>query len=162
MLARDVFQLQRKLFERGDAAPSFIECYWWAEMDMAHFEDRPFSDLEILGSEEKRRCEICGTVSNSNNDGLCESCDNAACEEIRGYFSICDYPYARRKGGAGANNHVGLRAAFLGGKLRSDGYKRISDIPVDIRFNYLITAMLERVVSEKRRNFGEFSGENNG
>jgi hypothetical protein len=122
--------------------------YWALEMELAGEMGVAYCDLEECDIDT-RTCATCGTVNHTDQWGsITRECQNDKCQMARSYWGIVGYIYQF--------THIGgdkLRAAWLRTRIdKMFGEKKLSAIPEEIRLEFLLSAMIERMTFEDRKN----------
>lgn len=145
MNARDLFGLYgRTAHYEFD---TLAESYWYLEMRIADENDAAYSNLE-LGDPQERTCQVCGTVCQTTESGILpRNCDNSQCAGLRDFWGVQEFPAFQRLTYQGLKKK---RADYLKSRLQMFfGCTSFKQIPNELRFDFLLTAMVERVAYEK-------------
>lgn len=159
MLPREVFGIDPGSIGQNQHtfAEEILFAYWDVEMAIADSMGAGWTNLDLQDPDE-RTCTVCSKVHCTTESGFVPStCDTPYCASVRKYFGlghkITMSQFSRH------DKETGLRRRVLEhriSKLLGTGstvegfiYKNILTIPKQIRFDVLLTTMLERMVHEK-------------
>lgn len=143
MNARDVFNLIESTHSYG--FDQIADVYWELERMLADESGAPYSWL-IDCTRELRTCHLCGTVCGTDYVGCVRECDYKRCNDVRSFLGICAFPHVNILVSSGPRKK---RSESFRKKLNRDGYKKVSEIPRQIRFEYCVKSMLEIIANEK-------------
>ncbi len=148
MEAKDIFTLNDRCFSHQ--YESILYEYWSLEMVIADENYSPYSDLEDYGKASQRACELCGSACITNEAGIIWSCINEKCVELRSFWGIHGpLGFSHISSGKPGLNRSN-RYSYLKTRMRSILHcEKISEIPAEIRFVFLLSAMVERIAHEK-------------
>lgn len=148
MLPSEVFSIEYSEWERE----RFIDPasrYWALEMEIAERNDAMYCDLEECDIES-RTCAMCGSVNDVNVWGwLPRECNYDKCQDIRSYWGISEAVYMCVRMSCDK-----ARAGWLRTRIKSvfETGGTLSHITKELRFDFLLNAMIERMSIEDRKN----------
>lgn len=148
MIPSEVFSLELDLYLRTWYRDA-VSKYWEIEMEIAGEHGIEYCDLEQCDIES-RTCAVCFTINDVDSPGyfLPQICANNDCQEIRKYWgitaSVSEFSYIRCEK---------TRAAWLRNRIKKVFHtgSSLSHINEDLRFDFLLNAMIERIAIEANR-----------
>lgn len=119
--------------------------YWEVEAEIADELGIGYSWLANCTPYD-RQCRLCGTLCETNEFGsIPRNCDNPRCASVRTFWGIQSFPRCD------IFNYRGNRGPYLRKRMeRHFGASKLSEIPDEIRFEFLLSAMLERIAHESQ------------
>ena len=148
METKEFFSLSEK--DIGTAFSELLIDYWTLELGIADGNGCSYSSLDLYGDSINRTCQICGTVCNTSNCGeLPRNCENRQCASMREFWGVLGFPTFYRLKSSGIKNKEAARPQYLKTRMRLIfGCNRISEIPAELRFDFLLSTMVERIAHE--------------
>lgn len=123
--------------------------YWWLEFRIADEIGVYYSNLEET-DKESRTCSICGALTDTTEYGRVSTiCSNNDCEKLRVFWGINESvdKFWHISGKKEKSNWLRYRIkrTFHTGQM-------LSVIPKQLRFEFLLMAMIERLAYESKEN----------
>lgn len=132
-------------------AKHVLETYWELEQLIAYEQNNSFSDIEDR-DPRRRTCRICGYISDTDESGTFpRECANQMCQAVREFWVIYPYPMNNRIGSVGnkKTSTAATRAFYLKARIKAMfGQPSLSEIPSEIKLDFLIMTMIERIAHE--------------
>lgn len=129
----------------GESVEHTLDAYWAFEFGLAGIAGARTSFLKYMQDPADRTCSLCGHVNDTDERGeLPDFCANPRCAEVRRFWCINGIwtftPKATTK-----------RGAFLRSRLEMVfGVRTIHAAPEELRFEFLASAMIERIAHESQ------------
>ena len=124
---------------------SIADFYWTAEYFLARESGIPYSVL-VSSTAEVRTCDLCGTICDTDEYGrVPRQCDNKQCATLREFWLIVGFP--RFTNMVSQRNP---RYSVLKNRMKTFlGCNNLAEIPKEIRMDFLLNFMIERIADEQ-------------
>lgn len=145
MDAKDLFSLMDKC--KNHSFSGIVEWYWLLEMAIADENEACYSNLEEYADPDNRKCQLCGAVCQTTDFGLMpRECSNKQCEALRKYWGVLGFP---RFSQLATTGKTASRSQYLKARIQKTfGCNRMSAIPFELRFDFMLSTMIERIAHE--------------
>lgn len=127
-----------------------MEVYWDIELMIADEDDAPWSEA-WLSAKDERACALCGHVCETTQFGdVPTECEDKQCQAVRSFWKIHgNVTEFSRFGGDRA------RSAYLRSRMNGVlGVSALREIAREIRFEFLLNTMIERLAHEHQQDNG--------
>lgn len=163
-LTRQVFNNIDLLEYRQNHNSSGIDYYWSLQEQIAEdVNHAPYDDIEEYREPNNRSCFICGAIHQTSEKGgfKGKSCTTKHCKNIKSFFDLrgnINEPQYLISGKETVNEILN-RASWLRRFINKAGFEKVhyggalAQIPEEIRFEFLLNAMIKRIAHEDGKNY---------
>lgn len=123
---------------------------WMLEARIADGHECAYSWIDDCSITD-RTCVLCGSICDTAAcGGIPRECPTEYCAKLRSFWNINHFPSARIYSGAKKESDTYLRYGYLRSRMEKIfNTKSILDVPFELRVNFLLSAMIERMSHEK-------------
>jgi hypothetical protein len=105
-----------------------------------------YSDIELYGALEDRTCYLCGHINHTDKVGrLSKHCQAPKCRMLWEYWCLSPFPRPCQALSFKRRSYLGARIVSIFGL----GSRKLYDIPQALLFDFLLSAMIERMAHEQ-------------
>lgn len=140
-----------EIFNEGEEFERAKEFYWTTEMVLASEVDSVgFTWLADFRDPEQRKCGICSKVNDTNEFGsMNQYCSDKKCAALKKYWQIFG-DLSHFSNFNIQNKDVKNRGNYLKARMKKFlNVTKLSQIPIELRYEFLLTAMIERMAHEQ-------------